>query len=105
MRADDLLAKRARATPVQRSLQARIAANTRWAHEPDRTAATRPARAAAVSRFEREVDPDGVLPPAERARRADSAQRAHMQRLALRSSRARAQAARSVSTARETPTV
>src|SRR5919198_1026747 len=98
MPADDPSAKKARSTPAQRSLQARIAANSRWAHEPDRTAATRPARTAAVSRFEREVDPDGVLPAAERARRAESAQRAHMQRLALRSSRARARAARSTST-------
>jgi len=31
---------------------------------------TQAARAAFLTRFEREVDPDGSLPPAERARRA-----------------------------------
>ncbi|HET9255759.1 MAG TPA: hypothetical protein VFO16_11215 [Pseudonocardiaceae bacterium] len=42
-----------------------------------------------LARFEREADPDGVLEPAERARRAQAARRAHMQRLALASSKAR----------------
>lgn len=36
---------------------------------------TASARAAAADRFEREVDPDGVLDPAERARRAEYARR------------------------------
>ncbi|MDN5918674.1 MAG: hypothetical protein L0I76_26855 [Pseudonocardia sp.] len=75
-------------TPEQRTLRARIAANARWSRED-------PARQGAILRrgfadkFEREVDPDGTLPPAERARRAKNAQRAHMQRIALASSRAR----------------
>ena len=47
------------------------------------------ARQAFVERFEHEVDPDGVLPAAERQRRAEHAMRAHMTRLALRSARAR----------------
>jgi len=51
---------------------------------------TAPARAAFLSRFEREVDPDGVLPEAERLRRAESARKAHFARLALKSARARA---------------
>ena len=34
-------------TPAQRSTRARIAANTRWAKEPDRLAATKPGRDAA----------------------------------------------------------
>jgi hypothetical protein len=41
-------------------------------------------------RFEREVDPEGELTPAERARRADLAMRAHMTRLAMASARKRA---------------
>lgn len=41
-------------------------------------------------RFEREVDPDGLLDPEDRQRRADLAFRAHMARLALRSASARA---------------
>lgn len=51
---------------------------------------TRPARTAFAARFEREVDPLGVLAPAERALRAEAAMRAHMLRLAERSADARA---------------
>jgi hypothetical protein len=72
-----------------RYLAASIAANTRWAHEPDRSAATRPARAAFEKRFEEEVDPDGKLAPAERARRAANAKTAYFHRLALKSAKAR----------------
>jgi hypothetical protein len=50
---------------------------------------TQAARAAFARRFEREVDPDGVLPEPERARRAEAAKRAHFQRMALRSAHAR----------------
>ena len=75
-------------TPEQRSLRASIAANTRWAKE-DPKAGTHKARAGFEARFEREVDPDGTLDPVERKRRARAAMRAHMQRLALASSRAR----------------
>lgn len=71
-------------------LRARIAAAERWAHCPDRQAATAPARAAFAERFERLVDPEGTLPPEERAKRAASAKRAHFARLALASAKARA---------------
>lgn len=50
---------------------------------------TKPAGKAFRARFEREVDPDGLLPAAERARRAQAALRAHMQRLAMRSAAVR----------------
>lgn len=68
---------------------AQIAAHTRWAHTADRSAATAPARAAFIARFERLVDPEGVLPPAERRKRAESAKKAHMLRLAVASAAAR----------------
>jgi hypothetical protein len=42
-----------------------------------------------LDRFERQVDPDGELPPAERARRAGHARKAYFTRLALRSAQAR----------------
>lgn len=42
-----------------------------------------------MGRFEREVDPGGVLTPDERAKRAENARRAYFQRLAYLSSRAR----------------
>lgn len=72
-----------------RSLAARIAANESWANTSDRAARTAPARAALMQRFEREVDPDGLLSPAERARRAEHKRKAYFQRLALKSAKAR----------------
>ena len=56
-------------------------------HDPRETTAR--ARAAFLARFEREVDEDGVLEPAERARRATAARKAHMARLALKSAQSR----------------
>jgi len=56
-------------------------------HDPRET--TRPARAAFMARFEREVDPDGPLPEAERRRRAEAAKKAYFSGLALKSSTAR----------------
>lgn len=50
---------------------------------------TGPAFAAMTARFEREVDPDRVLPPEERAKRAEHARKAYMTKLAFQSSRAR----------------
>jgi hypothetical protein len=47
------------------------------------------ARQAFLDRFEREVDPDGTLPPAERARRAEHARKAYFAKLALKSAQAR----------------
>ena len=69
-------------SPGQRRLRAQIAANTRWSREDPGPAAAR-GQAGLAARFEREVDPDGTLNPAERTRRAEAARKAHMQRLAL----------------------
>ncbi|GAA1550686.1 hypothetical protein GCM10009827_084180 [Dactylosporangium maewongense] len=77
-------------TPAQRTMRASLAAHTRWAVEPDREKALQPARDGLLARFERQVDPDGVLPPAERARRAESARKAFYRSMQLKSSRARA---------------
>lgn len=77
-------------TPEQRALRSRIGAHTRWANCDDRQAATAPARKAFADRWEKQVDPDGVLPPSERARRAEHAKKAHFQLLALKSAKARA---------------
>lgn len=49
----------------------------------DTRATTRAARNAFLARFEREVDPDNALPPAERYRRAEAAKRAYFQRLSM----------------------
>jgi hypothetical protein len=75
-------------TPGQRVLRARMGAyavHSRY----DVKQLTQPARDAFMARFEREVDPDGVLPEAERLRRAKAAKTLHFQRLAWKSARAR----------------
>ena len=83
-----------KATHAERSLAARIGAYARAARYDGRTV-TQSARAAFATKFEDQVDPDRVLPPAERARRAEAARREHMTRLALASVKARrARAAR-----------
>lgn len=76
-------------SPQQRALRARLASHTSWANTTDPSARTAPARKAALDRFEREVDPDGTLPPAERTRRAEHARKAYFTRLALASAKAR----------------
>jgi hypothetical protein len=77
-------------TAEQRRLRASIAAHEMWANCDNPTTHTAPGRAAFMDRFEREVDPDGTLTPEERTRRAEHARKAYFQRLALKSSRARA---------------
>lgn len=57
-------------SPAERVLAGRAGAHKSWAQTEDRTARTEAARAAAEARFERQADPDGVLAPAERRRRA-----------------------------------
>jgi hypothetical protein len=76
-------------SPAERTLRAQLAAHTSWANTTDRTARTEPGRRAAADRFERLVDPDGVLPADERRLRAESARKAHMKGLALKSAQAR----------------
>lgn len=76
-------------SPAERSLRAQIAAHDSWARTSDRPARTAKARAAALARFEREVDPNGELTPQERAKRAEHARKAYFARLALASARAR----------------
>jgi Helix-turn-helix domain len=50
---------------------------------------TQPARDAFLHRFLEQVDPEGLLPRKERARRADQAKKAYFTDLARRSSKAR----------------
>jgi hypothetical protein len=76
-------------TPAEKSLRGQIAVHESWARTPDRAARTASARKAALDRFEREVDPDGLLLPAERAIRAEHARKAYFARLALKSAQAR----------------
>ncbi len=78
-------------TPEQRSLRARLAAHSLHAHV-DSVAHTAPARQAFLARFEAKVDPEGILPEAERLRRADHARKAYFAGLALKSAKARRKA-------------
>jgi hypothetical protein len=75
-------------TPGERTLRARMAAyilHSRY----DSKELTAPARRAFNDRFEKQVDPDGTLPPAERQRRAEAAKKAYFARLALKSVKSR----------------
>jgi hypothetical protein len=76
-------------SPAERTLRARVAAHVQWSREPDPSARTANGRAAFLARFEAEVDPDGMLAPEERCRRAEHARRAYFTRLALASAKAR----------------
>lgn len=71
------------------SAAARALAHRSWAKTSDRSARTAAARAAADRRFERQVDPDGVLDPRERAERAESARKAFYAGIAVASAEAR----------------
>ena len=73
-------------TPEQRTLRSRMGAGSLHAQGKTNTAA---ARAKFLERFEREVDPQGELSPAERARRAEHARKAYFAGLAYKSSVAR----------------
>lgn len=76
-------------TPEERKQRAKLAAHISWAKTSDPAARTANARAAALDRFEKQADPDGVLPPAERARIAEHLKKAHFARMALESARRR----------------
>lgn len=76
-------------TSSTRQLLGSIGAHESWARTVDRPARTANARRSFLERFEREVDPDNTLPPAERALRAEHLRKAYFQRLALASAKAR----------------
>ena len=76
-------------SPAERSMRGKLAAHSLHSRIADPSAHTAPARQAFLDRFEREVDPDGVLPPEQRARRAEHARKAYFTRLALASAKAR----------------
>lgn len=84
----------ARLTPEQRSLKARIAAHELHARGGTNTKAATAASPADSTYWERQVDPDGQLDPAERAKRAGHAKSAHFVRLAFLSSKARSKGTR-----------
>lgn len=76
-------------TPEQRRLSAEIAVHTSWANTKDRTARTAPGTQAFMERFERQVDPDGEMDLATRAKAAQNARTAYFKALALKSANVR----------------
>lgn len=77
---------------MNRTLLAKAAAHESWARTEDRAARTAAARAAFLDRFEREADPEGVLPIRERHQRAEHLRKAHFARMAAKSAEARRRA-------------
>jgi len=75
-------------TAAERSLRGRIGAYKLYARHDPRELTSR-VRAVFLSRFEEEVDPEGVLPGEEWLRRAEATKKAYFTRLALKSSSAR----------------
>jgi hypothetical protein len=75
-------------TPAERRLRARAAAY-RLHSLYDSRELTINARKAFWDRFARQVDPEGILPAAERQRRAECARKAYYTALAAKSAKAR----------------
>ena len=74
--------------PAEMALRGRIGGFAQKAkHDPKLPTAA--GRAAFLARFEHEVDPDRLLPEAERQRRAASAKKAYFARLGYLSAKAR----------------
>jgi hypothetical protein len=78
--------------PEQRHLRARIAANIRWSKPMTRADQADAARTAIYVRLERQVDPQGRLPPDERDQLVRAAARALSARLAAAKARKRKRA-------------
>lgn len=79
-------------TQAERAARARRAALSRWAAEPDRAAATSPARAARRAGYYAGADAAGITDPAVRdsmARAAELAEMARLQLLSLAAQRRR----------------
>jgi hypothetical protein len=80
-------------SPEERSLHAAAAAHQSWSQTTDRAKRTAPARAAALAKLHDEVDPERVLSPQERDRRAESARRARLSAIAAKAAKDRRTAA------------
>lgn len=75
--------------PAERRRRSSIAGLTGWANTKDRRARARHAGAGLYRKFEREVDPDGTMPPRERAARAKTLYKLHLAKMTQRSIEAR----------------
>ena len=73
----------------QRTLRAKLAQAERAAQGKYSAETGAKGQAGLLTKFEREVDPDGSLDPLERRRRAEAKRKAHMLRLSFLSAKAR----------------
>ena len=80
-------------SPTERRLQRQAAAHASWAKTPNRAARLAPAHAARDARFDKLVDPDGVMNPVDRGKAAASARKAFYTEMARKSAAARRQRA------------
>jgi hypothetical protein len=76
-------------SPAERSIRGQIAANARWAREPDRLAATAAGRRAMFEHFLDLVDPNRQLPEKQRIKMAENARAAHLAKIRLKSLKVR----------------
>lgn len=75
--------------PSQASTAASMLAHLSWARTRDRSARTAPARRGLEEKFIREVDPDLLMTPEDRAKAVENARKAYYRKLALASAAAR----------------
>jgi hypothetical protein len=86
--------------PEEMARRGRIGAHVTHSRH-DARELTASAREAFLSKFEKQVDPDGTLPDEERRRRAEHARKAHMARIGRLSALARSKSDPSPSTITE----
>jgi hypothetical protein len=89
-------------SPEQKSLRSRAAAHVLHGTHDSREL-TKAARSGFAAKFERLADPEGLLPEAERKRRADHLLKSHMASLSLKASKARRKKTSSATTAASEP--
>jgi hypothetical protein len=71
--------------PFRDGAQASRCSHQGWAQTADRKARTEAGRIAALAKFLREVDPDGVMSDADRLKAAENARKAHLKLAAEKS--------------------
>lgn len=76
-------------SPVERRARASKAALTGWLNTVDRSARGRQGHAGLLAKFAREIDPDGTMNPAERARLVKTREKLHMADMQLKAAKAR----------------
>lgn len=76
-------------TPEQRALRARIASHASWKQTTNRKARTKPGFQGLRARIAAEVDPQGLMSEADRAKAVENAVSEHFSRLALKAAAAK----------------